>query len=121
VSDAIYLRAMEFEGSHGVGDDERSEPQTIELDVEVRTNLAAAGGSDDLAQTIDYSALFEICRIRAEEHSYHLLEALGEAVASDILDRFPAAQSVVVDVRKPGVPIDGVLDHAGVRIERSRG
>jgi dihydroneopterin aldolase len=26
----------------------------------------------------------------------------------------------VVRVRKPGVPIDGVLDYAGVEIQRSR-
>ena len=120
MSDAIYLRGMEFEGRHGVGEDERSLPQIIELDIEVRADLSGPGASDDLDQTINYSSVFEVCRARVEEHSYHLLEALGEAIAADVIGRFPVAQSVIVDVRKPGVPIDGVLEYAGVRIERSR-
>jgi dihydroneopterin aldolase len=120
VSDAVFLRGMTFEGRHGVGDEERAEQQEIQLDVELLLDLAAAGVSDELEQTVDYAAVFEICRGHAEERSYRLLEALGEAIASDVLSRFTRVDRVVVDVRKPGVPIDGVIDHAGVRIDRAR-
>jgi dihydroneopterin aldolase len=121
VTDAIVLRGMAFEGRHGATDEERELTQTIELDVELRLDLRAAGQSDDLGQTIDYAAVFEVCRAQVEEHSYRLLEALAEGLAAEILDRFTLARAVVVEARKPGVPIDGVIDHAGVRIERSRG
>lgn len=120
MSDHVFLHGMEFEGSHGVSEAERSEPQVIELDVEVEADLRPAGTSDDLAHTVDYSALFEICRAQVEEHTYHLLEALGEAVAADVLGRFEKVERVVVTVRKPGVPLDGVLEYAGVRLERAR-
>jgi dihydroneopterin aldolase len=111
---------MEFEGRHGVSDEERATPQAIILDIEVEADLRQAGTTDDLDKTVDYAALFEICRARVEDHSYRLLEAIGEGVAADILARFDAAERVVVTVLKPGVPIDGVLDSAGVVIERSR-
>jgi 7,8-dihydroneopterin aldolase/epimerase/oxygenase len=120
VSDAIVLRGMSFEGRHGVGEEERAEPQEIQLDVELLLDLAAAGASDALEQTVDYSAVFEICRSHVEERSYRLLEALGEAVAGEVLSRFPRVDRVVVEVRKPGVPVDGIIDHAGVRIDRAR-
>jgi dihydroneopterin aldolase len=120
MSDRIVLSRMEFEGHHGVGDDERSLPQLIELDVEILADLHAAGTSDDLDQTVNYSRVFDRCRQIVEERSFHLLEAIGEAIAADLLDGFPRIESVVVRVRKPGVPIDGVLDYAGVEIERSR-
>jgi dihydroneopterin aldolase len=120
MTDRILLQAMEFEGRHGVGEDERSEPQLIELDVEMRLDLRAAGTADDLHQTVDYSAAFERCRLIVEERSFHLLEGIAEAVASDLLAQFPKVESVVVRIRKPGVPIDGVLEHAGVEIERAR-
>jgi dihydroneopterin aldolase len=120
MSDRILLQAMEFEGRHGVGDEERSEPQLIELDVEMRLDLRAAGAADDLAQTVDYAEAFERCRLLVEERTFHLLEGIAEAVASDLLAQFARLESVVVRVRKPGVPIDGVLEHAGVEIERSR-
>jgi len=121
MNDQIFLRRMEFEGRHGVTEEERAQPQTIELDVELRLDLRAAGRTDDLAQTVDYGDVFEMCRAQVEQNTYHLLEGLAEAIATDILGRFPAVGSVVVRAMKPGVPLDGVVEHAGVGIERSRG
>jgi dihydroneopterin aldolase len=120
VSDQIFLRAMEFEGHHGVSEEERADPQVIELDIELDLDLRPGGTSDDLAQTVSYAEIFDLCRAQVEEHSYHLLEAIGEAVARDVLAHDKRIERVCVTVRKPGVPIDGVLDHAGVRLERSR-
>lgn len=111
---------MEFEGRHGVGDEERADLQSFELDVELTLDLREAGTSDDLEQTVDYSTVFERCRTIVEERSFHLLEGIAEAVAADLLSGFPRLESVIVRVRKPGVPIDGVLDYAGVEIQRSR-
>ena len=45
---------------------------------------------------------------------------MGEAVAHDVLAHDKRIERVAVTVRKPGVPIDGVLDYAGVRLERGR-
>jgi dihydroneopterin aldolase len=120
VSDRIFLRGMEFEGRHGFSDEERADAQVIELDIELELDLRPAGTTDDLEQTVNYSRVFELCRAQVEERSYHLLEAIGENVASDVLAHDARIERVVVEVRKPGVPIDGVVEHAGVRIERSR-
>jgi dihydroneopterin aldolase len=120
MTDTVFLRSMEFVGRHGVSDEERAEPQLIEVDLEYEMDLRAAGTSDDLAQTVSYSDVFETCRAQVEEHSYHLLEAIGEAIAADVLARDGRIARVTIEVRKPGVPIDGVLEHAGVRIVRSR-
>lgn len=120
MTDRIVLHQMQFEGLHGVGDEERSEPQLIELDVEMILDLGPAGRSDDLEQTVNYSAAFERCRAIVEERTFHLLEGIAEAVAADLLSGFARLELVVVRVRKPGVPIDGVLEYAGVEIERAR-
>lgn len=120
MTDRIFLHEMEFAGRHGVSEDERAGHQLITLDVDLSLDLREAGAHDDLALTVDYSAVFEICRAQVEERSYHLLEGIAEAVAGDILATFDRVYSVVVQVRKPGVPIDGVLEYAGVSVERSR-
>ena len=120
MSDHIYLANMEFDCHIGAGDGERAELQTIEMDLDLTLDLRPAGESDDLAKTADYGVIFELCRHVAEEHQYHLLEGLAEHVAHEILKKHATVDGVAVTVRKPGVPIDGVLDHAGVRIERSR-
>lgn len=120
MSDHIYLHGMVFEGRHGVTDEERSELQPIEVDVDLGLDLRPAGTSDELAQTVDYSEVFELCRVVVEERSFRLLEGLAEALAGDILAHFGLVERVSVRAKKPGVPLDGVVEHAGVAIERGR-
>jgi dihydroneopterin aldolase len=121
VTDHIYLNNMTFEIHIGAGDGEREDEQPIEVDVDMSVDLKAAGQSDDLDKTVDYGAVFRLCQQVAEGRPYRLLEALAERIATEILAVESAVHSVAVTVRKPGVPIDGVLDYAGVRVERSRG
>jgi dihydroneopterin aldolase len=120
MTDHVYLANMQFECHIGAGDGERAELQTIEMDIDLTLDLRPAGEADDLRKTADYGAIFELCRHVAEEHEYHLLEGLAEHVTHEVLKRHALVNGVAVSVRKPGVPIDGVLDYAGVRIERSR-
>jgi len=123
VSDRIILTNMVFPGRHGVGEAERASAQPFEVDVEVVCDLAAAGRADDLALTVDYGEVFRICRAVVEGPSKHLVEALAEEIAERVmaLGPEPRASEVVVRVRKPAVPLAGMLDHAGVEIVRRRG
>lgn len=118
--DHIYLANMEFECHIGAGDGERADEQTIEVDVDLTVDLRPAGESDDLEKTVDYGAVFRLCQQVAEGRPYRLLEAMAERIAGEILAVESAVLSVAVTVRKPGAPIDGVLEYAGVRVERSR-
>ena len=120
MTDRIVLQGMTFLGRHGVGEEERADAQEIELDVEIELDLRPAGTSDDLGQTVNYSRVFDVCRDVVEGNSYHLLEGIGEAIAGRVLDRFAAVDAITVRVRKPGVPIDGRLEFAGVELQRRR-
>jgi len=120
VSDKVVLHNMEFEAHVGAGDGERDELQVIEVDVEMSIDLREAGTHDDLELTVDYGAAFERCRIVVTSQPFHLLEAVAEAVAADLLATFGPIERVTVRVRKPGVPIDGVLEYAGVEVQRGR-
>ena len=120
MTDRIYLHGMVFEGRHGVTDEERLEPQQIEVDLDVELDLRRAGTSDDLAQTVDYTDLFEICRQVVEDRSFHLLEGIAEAITDGVLRARPEIDAVNAVVKKPGAPLAGMVEHAGVRIERRR-
>jgi dihydroneopterin aldolase len=120
VTDRIVLAEMAFFGRHGVSDAERSEAQEIDVDVELEVDLARAGASDDVADTVNYSRVFDACREIVEERSFRLLEAIAEAISTRLLADYPSIVAVTVRVRKPGVPIDGRLEYAGVSIERRR-
>ena len=119
MSDRIELHAMRFSGRHGLTPEERARPQPFEVDVEMVTDLQAAGVDDDLARTVDYAAVFAICRDLVESTNFKLLEAIAEGIAHEILMSFPVAE-VGVRVRKLEVPVDGELAWAGVEIWRAR-
>ena len=119
MTDRIVLDGMVFQGTHGVYPEEHEKPQRFEVDVELALDLAPAGRSDDLAQTIDYGRVFETCRRIVESTRFDLIEALAEAIANEILAE-SAADEVTVRVRKPEVRLGGTLRFAGVEIRRRR-
>jgi dihydroneopterin aldolase len=119
VSDRIIIEGMTFQGTHGVYEHEHVHPQPFEVDVVLALNLQPAGLSDDLAQTVDYGRVFETCRQIVESTRFHLIEALAEAIAHELLAGFPA-EEVTIRVRKPAVDLGGPFRAVGVEIRRRR-
>ncbi len=120
MSDRITLGGMQFVGRHGVTDQERAEAQPFEVDLLVRLELSTPARTDDLADTVDYGALFKLTREVVEGPSFHLLEALAAAIADAVLAAHPV-DDVEVRVRKPKAPLPGAFEIAEVRIRRRRG
>ena len=119
MSDRITLVGMRFMGRHGVSDEERAEPQPIEVDLALRLDLSRPATTDQLADTINYSTLFDLARGVVEERSFHLLEALAGAIADAVLAAHPVDE-VEVRVRKPKAPLPGAFESVEVRIRRRR-
>jgi dihydroneopterin aldolase len=121
VTDRIELRGMRFEGRHGVLPEEAAEVQPFDVDVVLELDLAAAGGTDDLARTVDYGDVFRRVRALVEDGPHAaLIETLAERIAADLLTGHPAVETVTVRVRKPRAPLPGVFAWAGVEIRRER-
>lgn len=121
MADYIRLNEMVFYGYHGVLPEERSLGQRFVVDIEVHVDLKAAGHSDNLADTINYSDLYTVAEDVITGPPFNLIEALAEQIAGRILKEQRAVRSVLVRVRKPAVPIPGsVLGSSEVCIERTR-
>lgn len=120
-SDEILLEGLTCYGYHGVHAEERRLGQRFVVDVTIGTSLREASASDDLGQTISYSAVAKRARAIVEGPPRQLIETVAEAIATGILDEFPRAESVTVTLRKPNAPMKGmVFTAAGVRVRRSR-
>jgi dihydroneopterin aldolase len=117
MTDRIVLRNIRLDGRHGWYEHELEQPQPFEVDVELIADLRRAGIDDDLAQSVDYAAVYAIVQRIVESTSHRLLEALAEAISGEILAVFPVTE-VGVRVRKPAVQLGGPLDYAGVEIWR---
>ncbi|HET6746342.1 MAG TPA: dihydroneopterin aldolase [Candidatus Limnocylindria bacterium] len=119
MSDRITLRGMQFLGRHGVELEERMEPQPFEVDVILHFDLSAAAASDELADTIDYSAVFTQVGEIVEGRSYRLIEALAGAIAEALLAAHPV-DDIEVRVRKPKAPLPGAFETVEARLRRQR-
>jgi dihydroneopterin aldolase len=109
---------MRFLARHGVTLEERLEPQPFEVDVDLWADLSAAEASDELADTIDYSAIFATVGRIVEGESFRLIEALAGRIASAALESSGAAR-VEVRVRKPRAPLPGAFETVEVAVSRS--
>ena len=119
--DEVFLEAVRFYAYHGVNPEERVQGQRFVVDIRLATDLRAAGVTDDLTQTVNYSAVYKRVKAIVEAPPRDLIQALAEDIASALLADFSAATAVTVTVRKPEVALKGaMLDAAGVRIHRKR-
>jgi len=116
--DKIIISGLVFYGHHGVSKEEQELGQKFFIDLEMRCDLGQAGRSDDVADTVDYKEVYQAIVECEKGKSYRLLEALAEDVARMILDRFSVCE-VMVRVRKPHVPIHGLVDYVACEIVRS--
>ena len=116
--DQLRLQNMGFYAYHGNLASEKSQGQRFYVDVDVRVDLSQAGQSDNVDDSINYVASYEIVEAIMTGESRNLLERLGTLIADEIMDRFPQIAGLAVTVRKPSVPIAGLLDHAEITITR---
>ncbi|MCC6315031.1 MAG: dihydroneopterin aldolase [Thermomicrobiales bacterium] len=120
--DEVFLEGLRFFAYHGVNPEEKTRGQRFTVDIRMTTDLRAAGATDDLARTVNYSAVHKTVRSIVEGPPRDLIEAVAEEIAAAILREFPTVARVTVTVRKPEVGLQGAfLDAAGVRVVRDRG
>jgi dihydroneopterin aldolase len=115
--DRVLISGIRELGVHGVLPDEQTRPQPFEVDLELFVDLALAGETDALSDTVDYGAICEsVSKIVSSEH-YQLLERLAARIG-EVCRVDPRVQRVVVEVRKMEPPVQVDVRSVGVRVER---
>jgi dihydroneopterin aldolase len=118
--DKIYVNKMEFYGYHGVFPEETKLGQRFKVDLIVQTDLAKAGKSDNLEDSINYGELYEVCKNVVEGEPFKLVEAVAEKIASELLNKYSSIETCTVKVYKPDPPIAGHYDSVAIEIVRGR-
>ncbi len=118
--DSITLHNMSFYAYHGVTKAERQVGQRFFLDVTFWLDLTRPGQTDDVRDTADYEKVYRVISDMTLTRRYHLIEALAQDIADHILAELSLIEAVEVTVRKPQVPLGGILDHVSVTVCRER-
>ena len=115
--DKILIRNLELRTIIGLYERERTAKQALILNLELRGDFSRAGKTDSLEGSVNYREVEEQVIALVENSSFHLLEALGEAVAALCLS-FPEVVSVKITLDKPGAALRAAS--IALEIERSR-
>lgn len=119
MTDRIELRGIEVLARHGVLEHEKTEAQLFRVDLTVHLDLAPAGASDDLVDTVDYGRLAQVARDHVASESHRLIETVADRLAGKILED-PRVDRVVVTIHKPNAPIPLAFQDVAVTVDRAR-
>jgi dihydroneopterin aldolase len=114
-TDIIFIQGLLVKAFIGVAAWEQQIRQNIVLDLELKVDIAPAGKSSNLTDTVDYCELAKHITTFIEESHFVLLETLAEQVAEQIL-KHPLVQGVRLSVAKPFIIANA--KQVGVVIER---
>lgn len=117
--DQIRLLGLRVFAHHGVLEDERETGQVFVVDVTIHADLAAAGASDDLADTFDYGRMATAIHDRVSKEQHQLIERVAERIAEVVLED-PRVAAVDVSVHKPQAPILVAFSDVVVSITRTK-
>lgn len=118
--DTIKLTRMAFFGYHGDEPEESKLGQRFYIDVELHLDLSKVGETDCLEDSVNYVAVYQMVKERAEGGPYKLLERLAGVINADVFAAFPLVDEITTTVHKPGSPIPGILDDVSVTLTKKR-
>jgi dihydroneopterin aldolase len=113
----IDVRGLELRGYHGALEEEQRTGQRFVFDVTLVAHDAGVR-SDQLGDTVDYTAVVARIKEINEGQRFNLIEALAAAVADDLVSQFPVSR-VRVRVRKPEVRLEAPAEYTAATVERT--
>lgn len=119
MSDRITLKGLRAKGFHGVFPEERRDGQEFIVDAELEMDLAPAGASDALVDTVHYGELAMALHAIVTGEPVDLIETLVQRLAiASLAD--PRVAAATLTVHKPSAPIPLGFDDVSVTVRRTR-
>lgn len=111
---------MEFEGHTGCFDFEKADGQKFIVSLDIFLDRIKGCYTDELADTVDYSMIYEEVKKIVTEDKGNLIERLAQKVADGVLAADGRIAKVIVNISKPEAPVKGIFETMAVTIERRR-
>ncbi|MEZ4401782.1 MAG: dihydroneopterin aldolase [Kofleriaceae bacterium] len=118
MTDAVFVRGLEFEGNHGYTAAERRGTRRFRVDLVIERDLGTASRSDKLADTVDYWKVSELVVRLGTQSTHKLIETLAGTMADALIAAYPGV-AVTITLEKLAPPCPGVPAACGVRLHRA--
>ena len=112
---SIQLHDLRFYAYHGVMEQERRVGGEYLVSLHVEADLSRAVASDDVADTVNYAALYEVVAREMAQPS-KLLEHVAGRIAQCVLQTFPMVNALSIRITKCNPPMGADCKGASVEI-----
>lgn len=116
MADRIVIKNLLLRGILGVKEEEREKQQDILINLELTGDIATAGASDAIGDTLNYRSVTKDVIALVEGSAFHTVEKLATEIARLVVTRYPVRE-ITVQVEKPGAL--RFAESVGVVITRS--
>jgi dihydroneopterin aldolase len=101
VADHVSGHGFKYDCRVGFSEDERSQPQSVVVDFDARTDWRASGLDDRAHSIVDYAEVDRAILALVSGREWRLIEAMAEAIARLICTGFPVDQVCVTVTKRP--------------------
>lgn len=115
--DQVHIKDLLVRTIIGINPEERVNRQDVVINITLYTDLAAAGESDDIADTVNYRTLAKKVINLVENSEFYLVEKMVAEIARLCLAD-PRVERAVVTAEKPGAV--RFARSVGVTVDRRR-
>lgn len=112
----ITLENMEFYAFHGCYTEEQRVGNRFRVDLTVDYNAHLAAQTDDVANALNYLALYEIVR-REMRIKSHILENVALRTLKALFENFSALETAEIRISKLAPPLGGQLQGVSVTMK----
>ena len=113
----IEIEGMHFYAYHGHFEAERTVGSEFQVDVSLETDCLKAAASDDLEDTLNYQAVYDLIKKEMQVKS-HLLEHVAKRILDALFSEFPFIQNAKIKISKLNPPMGGQIEKASVTLIR---
>ena len=117
--DVIQLTGIRCYGYTGYLQEERFLGQWFEVDLRIGVDLANAGQSDRIEDTLDYRSVITAVKEIISLSKFDLVEKLAQTIIASVLS-FDKVQQVELKLHKPGAPIPDFGGKITIELTRSK-
>ena len=112
----ITIENMEFYAYHGHFEEEQKIGTWFSLDLTMEVDTSKAELTDELEDTVDYSAVYQVVKEQMMIPS-KLLEHVGRRILNTIKERFPDVKNTQLKVRKMNPPLGGKMAFVSLELK----
>lgn len=112
----ILLENMEFFAYHGCFAEEQIIGNRFIVNLTFETDTSAAETSDNLHDTVNYQAVYNIVKKEMDIKS-KLLEHVASRIGIGVKKNFPQIERLMVKISKTNPPLGGKLENVSVQLE----